>query len=204
MDESWDLWLNIDNGNSDYFLVAFIATKDPLLPTHIMRKMAKWMWKKKISIQWWVFHAYKETKESIFKLLELISESDLKIMVCVLNKRDYLLQWKFTKDTHLLYNNVTCKLLKSCIDTWILPWTRIIFNASRKETNRFLNKQFINHINDALNWIYNIDVQLKYPKQELWLQIVDTVAFSIYQKYENNNSEFYDMIKNHICIESSY
>lgn len=204
MDESWDLWLNIDNGNSDYFLVAFIATKDPLLATHIMRKMAKWMWKKKISIQWWVFHAYKETKESIYKLLELISESDLKIMVCVLNKRDYLLQWKFTKDTHLLYNNVTCKLLKSCIDTWILPWTRIIFNASRKETNRFLNKQFINHINDALNLIYNIDVQLKYPKQELWLQIVDTVAFSIYQKYENNNSEFYDMIKNHICIESSY
>lgn len=162
------------------------------------------MWKKKISIQWWVFHAYKETKESIYKLLELISESDLKIMVCVLNKRDYLLQWKFTKDTHLLYNNITCKLLKSCIDTWILPWTIIIFNASRKETNRFLNKQFINHINDALNWIYNIDVQLKYPKQELWLQIVDTVAFSIYQKYENNNSEFYDMIKNHICIESSY
>lgn len=201
MDESWDLWFNLGTWNSKYFLVTFLVVSDPRVTEHTMKKIVNKLKKKNMSLSFWVFHAFKENKDVIIDFLKYISWKDIKIMTYILNKDKYLQSDRISKDTHLLYNNMCSKLLKKWLSTGILNWSQIKFCAARKETNKFLNMQFINHIKESLRWIYDIDVFLRYPKQEKWLQLVDGISYSIYQKYQNNVSDFYEIIKDKITVE---
>lgn len=190
--------------NSNYFLVTFLVLKDPRINEHTMKKIVKKLKLKNMSLSFWVFHAFKENKDIITNYLEYLAWKDIKIMVYILDKQKYINSWKMSKDIHLIYNNMCSKLLKKCLNIWILMWNQIKFYAARKETNRFLNMQFENYIKESLTWIYNIDIFLRYPKQEKWLQLVDGISYSIYQKYQNNNSEFYDIIVDKIAIEDQF
>ena len=97
------------------------------------------------------------------------------------------------------------KLLKYCIGkNIILKWDNIQFYAARKETNKHLNKQFENHIKDDFLWLLNIQIFLRYPHQEKWLQLVDSLAYAIFRKYEYGDYSLYNTIKNNISIETSF
>jgi len=204
MDESWDLWFNFENWNSKYFLVTFLILKEPKISDYVMKKVVKKLKQKNMVLSFWVFHAFKENKEIIADFLNYVEWKDIKIMTLILDKDKYIQSWKVSKDIHLLYNKMSSKLLNFWIDIWILKWESIKFYAARKETNKFLNMQFENYIKESLKWIYSVDVYLRYPKQEKWLQVVDGLSYSIYQKYQNSNLEFYDIIKDKIFIEEQF
>ena len=193
MDESWDLWRYWLPGNSKNFFIVFFLTKNKRISNQAVKKTIKWMKNKKITRKWWVFHANHETHESIEKFLTFAQWKEYIIATYYINKEN--MQW-ISKDQHLLYNNMVIKLLKHCIDKNILyKWEKLEFYAARKETNKHLNKLFENQIKDELNGYLDIEVYLRYPHQETWLQLVDSIAYSLFYKYETNNLKFYDLIK---------
>ena len=71
------------------------------------------MLKKWIKHKGGVFHATNELHESRIKILEYAQGKDIKIVTCYLDKTNV---YGISKDPHLLYNNMTIKLLKSCIE----------------------------------------------------------------------------------------
>ncbi len=199
MDESGTLWKYWVVWSSRYFFIVFFLTKNPRIWEQAIKKVTKRMKNKKIINKWWVFHANHESEESIEKFLQYLSWKDFIIATYYIDKKE--LQW-VSKDQHLLYNNMVIKLLKRSIENNIVfEWSNIQFYAARKETNKHLNKQFENQIRDELSWKLDIDIYLRYPHQEAWLQVVDSLAYAIYRKHENNYYKFYDIIKDNIKIE---
>lgn len=157
------------------------------------------MMKKWIKHKWWVFHTSNELNESRIKILEYSQWKNFMIATYYIDKTNIE---GLSRDPHLLYNNMVIKLLKRCIDkNIILQWEKVQLIAARKETNRFLNKQFIEQIKYSIESQIKIDVILRYPLQEKWLQHVDSMALPILHKYEFNNTTLYNLMKDHIVIE---
>lgn len=202
MDESWDLWKYWNQKNSKYFFIVFFITKNPRIADQALKKVSKWMKNQKIISKWWVFHANNETQKSREQLLNYTIWKEFVVASCFLNKNN---MYGISKDQHLLYNNMVVKLLKYCIDkNIILKWEDIQFYAARKETNKHLNKQFENQIKDDLSWLLNIQIFLRYPHQEKWLQLVDSLAYAIFRKHEYDDYSLYSIIKDNISIETPF
>ena len=202
MDESWDLWIYWKKWNSRYFFITFLLTKEPRILEQTLKKTFKWMKNQKIINKWWVFHANNESQKTREKLLQYLAWKNFITVSYYIDKE--FMQWA-SKDPHLLYNNIVIKLIKRCMDkNIILKWDNIQFYAARKETNKHLNKQFENQIKDELSWELNINVYLRYPYQEKGLQIVDSLAYAIYRKYENWYYNLYNIIKNNIEIVEQF
>jgi len=202
MDESGDLWKYNNQRNSKYFFIVFLITKDPRIAEQALKKVSKRMKNQKIVNKWWVFHANNEMQKTREKLLDYTVWKDFIIACCFVDKRD---MYGISKDQHLLYNNIVVKLLKYCIDrNIILKWEFIKFYAARKETNKYLNKQFETQIKDALAWILDIDIFLRYPHQEKWLQLVDSFAYAIFRKHEYDDYGLYNIISDNISLEIQY
>lgn len=202
MDESWDLGFNENIWNSDYFLVVFLLSKDPRIPEQIIKKIFKRMKKKNVNNKTWFFHAYKERSKTVVTLLEYTIWKDISVLAYYVDKKK--INWNVWKDIHLLYNNIVCKLLRLSVNKWIIQWQNVKFYAARRETNKYLNKQFMEQVKDSCRDILNIDVILKYSHEEKWLQVVDCIAFALYHKYENSNLELYNVIKELIVLEEEY
>lgn len=201
MDESWDL-----NYNSTYwskfFVVTFLITKNDKDMKIIMKSLHSWMKWKWIKMKWTFFHSTKEDKTSVKRLLDLLSRRDIKIVSIIVNKSQS--SNKFTYNKHDLYNRIVSYLLQQCEKRDFLINTNIKFIASRRETNKNLNQNFINTINNSHSNLSKIDILIKSPKEECWLEIADAVCHAIYKKYEENNFVLYSVIKNKIVLEKFY
>ena len=49
-----------------------------------------------------------------------------------------------------------------------------------------------------------MEIKIISPKESNGLEVVDTISYAIYKKYEENNLEFYSLIKNKILLEKVY
>lgn len=110
-----------------------------------------------------------------------------------------------TSEKHMLYNYIVNILLDRVMTQKIIPNDKKIeFIASRRETNKVLNDNFISYIKDeSKKHPFELEIKIKMPAQEKWLQVVDFISRAIYQKYEKNNNLFYNIIKNKIIEEKS-
>ena len=201
MDESWGIWKYWVKWNSKYFFVTFLITKNSRTSQIALRNTEKWIIRKWLKVTW-EFHANKESDKVRMKLLENSKWKDFIIVACYVDQVRY--QW-ISSDPHLLYNNITSKLLKLCVDNNIfLKWESVELIISRRETNRFLNNQMINQIRDSLEWILDLKIRLAFSRQEKWLQHVDLFSYSIFQKYEFWNNKYYDMFWNNVKLIEEY
>jgi len=200
MDETWDLSFTDDAPK--HFLMVFIVVKDPRIPERIINKLFKRLKKKNYNNNLWFFHATRERPETLQTFYEYAISDEISIITYYVDKAK--LFWKITKDQHLLYNNIVCKLLKQCAENLIVKWPKVTFYAARKETNRYLNHQFITQVEDSCKKYFDIDVLLRYPRQEKWLQVVDWMAYALFRKYEFKDNRWYDKIRKMIRIEDEY
>ena len=200
MDESWDLWFDkTKERTSNYFVITFLITKDDKTPNTIVKKFFKWLKWKNIKIKSWIFHAYKESPENIIKFLNMTTKKDVKIMTLILNKKKIYTAIKDQK--HLLYNWAVNVLIDSVITKNLLPNDeKIVFVASRRETSKTLNENFINYLQTKHKDWPNIEFQIKSP-EEKWLQIVDSCCFAVFQKYEHEINPYYRIIEKKIIEE---
>jgi len=205
MDESGDLGFDITKSRtSKFFVITFLVTKDEKTTNIIMKKSFNWMKHKKIKIKWWVFHAFSHLESTIQKVLNIATEYDISIMTLVLDKRKVYSHTNSEK--HVLYNIIVNKLLDAVINkNLVSDKDEIIhFIASRRETSKTLNEQFVNYLKNKHKDQPNIIFEIKTPHQSKWLQLVDTISFSIYKKYENSNSNFYEIFEKKIKIEDGF
>lgn len=149
-----------------------------------------------------MFHCCKESENNIKKALTLIKDKKLACMALILNKEK--VYTRLQNEKHILYNWVVNLLIDVLITKNILPQEeKIFFIASRRETNKTLNENFLSYLKSQNKDKLDIEFVIKTAYQEKGLQVVDVLSYAIYQKYEHGNDELYSMIENFIIEEKN-
>ena len=121
-------------------------------------------------------------------------------MALILNKEK--VYTRLQNEKHILYNWVVNLLIHVLITKNILPQEeKIFFIASRRETNKTLNENFLSYLKSQNKDKLDIEFIKETPYQKKGLQVVDVLSYAIYQKYENGNDELYSMIEKLIIEE---
>jgi hypothetical protein len=202
MDESGDLGFNFSRkGTSRYFLITFLFCERKRPIEKCVKKVHRGLRKKYRRVG--ILHAYKEEPATRERLLSLLACQECKVMTILLNKRK--VYTRLQDEKAVLYNYVTNILLDRIFSKQLLPGIEdyeII--AARRETNRFLNKNFKSYLQLQLTERHDIRVKvsIKTPEQEKGLQAVDFISWAVFRKYEKSDSSYYDIIKGNIMEEN--
>ena len=194
MDESGDLGFNMNYWNSKYFLITFLISNTEDDVDIVMKNVYKWMAWKKLKRKWSFFHSNKESVQSVKRALDLASRRNFVIVSLILNKQNVPFEYK--RNQHILYNNAVRELLFQCEKRGYINsnWP-VHFIASRKETNKYLNNQFIVTVKSAVSWLIKFDIKIKSPESSKWLELVDSISFSLFQKYKNQILTYIQLLK---------
>lgn len=166
----------------------------------ILKKLFHWLKGKKIKIKDGVFHACKERPEHIKKMLQLAREKNINIMNAIIDKKKS--KEVLSVDKHRLYTTMLMQLLDRSIEKGCLSLhEKIVLVVSRRETNKALNHSFVKELQSKYVDSFAVECVIKTPHEEKGLQIADTVAYAVYQKYQNNKNTYYQMIDCCICEE---
>jgi hypothetical protein len=203
LDESGDLGFDFNRkGTTNYFLVTFLFCQNKRSIEKCVRKTHATL-KKKYKRQGKVLHAYSEKSITRQRLLQCISLRDCAILTVYLNKRK--VYTKLREEKTVLYNYVTNILLDRIFTRKLVPIDQeIVFIASKRETNAFLNENFRNYLkNQALNTHkVRLHIEIKTPSEEKALQAVDFVSWAVFRKYEYQEESYYDMVQKKIVEEN--
>ena len=205
MDESGDLGFNFKKKKtSKFFVVTFLLTKDKMILEKIVKKIFKGFTKTEVKNHGGILHAYKETPNTRMKILNLFNEKMAGHIITIhLHKKK--VYEKLQNEKHILYNYVTSILLdRVCSKKFIAANERIELIASRRETNKFLNANFSLYLKNQVrsNHKFNIEITITHPSNEIGLQVVDMLCWSIFKKYEHNDDSYYKIIKQNIIEEN--
>ena len=124
-------------------------------------------------------------------------------MTIYLNKKR--VYTKLQNEKQVLYNYVANILLDRIYTKKLLPLSKTILPiASRRETNKFLNQNFKNYLNNQIvnRHKVNVRVVIKTPYEEKSLQAADFTSWAIFRKYEYGDDSYYNLIKNKIIEEN--
>lgn len=199
MDESGDLGA-FENWGSQYFIITFLVSKSEKDMEIIMknvRKRAAWS---KMKIYWTFFHSNNLSKKVIKRCLDLTSRRDIFVVSIIADKTK--IPFDLKNNVHYLYNFLVWELLSVCQKRNLIPlWEKITFIASRRETNKQLNMNFVEYLNLKKSDLFQLDFIIANPNQFKWLEVVDAISFALHQKYEFNELGLYSVIKNKIILE---
>lgn len=202
MDESGDLGFDFSKSKTTKnFVIAFLFTNNHRSLDKIVSKTFQAMPKSKMRNHCGTLHCAKEHPKTKIKLLSLLGQKqDVSILIIRLNKQK--VYTKLQDEKNALYNYVVNVLLDRVFSKKLLPLESIQFVASKKDTNKFLNNNFIDYIHNGLKIKHKANIMpvIKTPAQIKPLQIVDFIAWSVFQKYENNDESYFNLIK-HLIIE---
>jgi tetrahydromethanopterin S-methyltransferase subunit G len=195
LDESGDLGFNFKKKKtSRYFVVTLLYTerKEPL--EKIVKKIFRGFRQTGKSHATNVIHAYKESRITNERILKHLNELDVEIHSVSIHKKN--IPKSIRSDIHVLYRLIVSSLLCVLLDArQSITDEPIYIVVSQRETNKSLNKEFIESVQKFLErYDKNISVTLASPAKEKGLQIVDAVSWSIYQKYEYGNTDYCDLI----------
>ncbi|MCX6724368.1 MAG: DUF3800 domain-containing protein [Candidatus Staskawiczbacteria bacterium] len=203
LDESGDLGFNFKKKKtSKFFVITFLATENKKVIEKIVKRTHSEL-AKKYKRKFGVLHATKDKPIIRQRLLKRLSEKECIIMAIYLNKKKVYTNLREEKS--VLYNYVANILLdRICTKKIITEKDSVELIASRRETNKFLNENFRNYIDNQARSQHkiNINVKIKTPFEEKSLQAVDYVSWSIFRKYEYGDDSYYNLIKNKITEES--
>jgi hypothetical protein len=199
MDESGDLGA-FENWGSQYFIITFLVSKsekDMEIIIKNVRKRAVWS---KMKIYWTFFHSNNLSKKVIKRCLDLTSRRDIFVVSIIADKTK--IPFDLKNNIHYLYNFLVWELLSVCQKRNLIPsWEKIRFIASRRETNKQLNMNFVEYLNLKKSDLFQLDFVIANPNQFKWLEVVDAISFALHQKYEFNELGLYSVIKNKIILE---
>ena len=127
----------------------------------------------------------------------------LGVLICLNKSRVHT---KLQNEKHVLYNYVANILIDRILTKRLIdPEGKIILIASKRETNKFLNLNFKNYLQNQVKNRHrlNLDIEIKTPAQEKTLQAVDFVSWSIFRKYEHGDPSYYHLIKDLVVEENN-
>ncbi|MFA6404960.1 MAG: DUF3800 domain-containing protein [Candidatus Paceibacterota bacterium] len=127
---------------------------------------------------------------------------NLNIAYVVVNKRNTPHNIKYEHEN--LYTYATYVLLEKIQSLGIITHdNQVTLCADKRSTNKILNKHFTEYITKLTekNRDEPIKVELINSSNSKSLQAVDFVSWAIFRKYERNDHELYDLIREQICSE---
>lgn len=205
MDESGDLGFDFSKSKtSNHFVITLLFTDKPGSVEKIVQKIFRGFSQLEIKNHHGVLHAYKEKPITRQRVLKYLAGKDVKILTIRLNKQNVYAKLKDEK--HILYNYVVNILLDRMFSKKIVkPSDKVIFVASKRETNKFLNENFSMYINRSMKTKHDIslEIQIKTPAEDKCLQVVDICSWSFFRKYEHKDSTYYSIYKNLVIEENS-
>lgn len=201
LDESGDLGFNFEKGKtSKYFVVTCLFADNKRAIEKIVKKTHLEL-HKKVKNKKGVLHSVKERPITRQRLLKRLVDKKCFIMVIYLNKNK--VYTRLQNEKVVLYNYVTNILLGRIITKNLLnKKEKIYLIASKRETNKFLNKNFQNYIKLKTQNKVILDILIKTPAEEKSLQAVDFASWAIFRKYEYADDSYYNLIKSLIIEES--
>ncbi len=204
LDESGDLGFDFTKlGTSRYFVVTFLFAKEKVSLERVVRKTFRSMSQKQIWQHVGTLHAFKEHPKTRLRILKAFNATDVSVLCVYINKQQVFTELQNEKSD--LYSHVTNILLDRILTKKLIPTNEEIhFVASRRETNRFLNKNFMNYLKQQTKNNHQLDIHItiKTPAEEKALQVVDMVSWSIFRKYELDDDSYYIHFKQKIVEES--
>lgn len=203
LDESGDLGFNFNKKKtSKFFVITCLFTENKRPIEKIVKKTHSEL-KKKYKRKFGILHAVKEKPITRQRLLKRLNEKSCTVMTIYLNKKR--VYTKLHEEKQVLYNYVVNILLDRIYTKKIISVKdKIELIASRRETNKFLNENFKNYLNNQIKNRHKIDINIyiKTPFEEKTLQAVDFVSWSVFRKYEYGDDSYYNIIKNKIVEEN--
>lgn len=207
LDESGNLGFDFTKKKtSKYFVITFLFIKneeDKKSTGKIVKKIFKSFTKKEIKYHYGILHAYKEKPQTRINLLKRLNLQDVSVIAIYLNKSK--VYTKLQDEKQVLYNYVANILLDRVFTKKLIPLKdKISLIASRRETNKFLNANFCNYLQNKVKNKHKLDIkiQIKTPFEEKCLQVVDCACWSIFKKYEFGDESYYNIFKDRIVQEN--
>ncbi len=204
LDESGDLGFDWKKGKtSKYFVITALFTLRKINLERIVRKIFRSLSKHDLRRHKSTLHCFNEFPKTRIKLLRMLVSEDISIVAIYLNKRKVYTDLKNEK--HVLYNYVANILLDRIFTNKLIPITgKVELIASRRETNKFLNLNFKNYLEDRAikKHKLNLVVEIKSPHEEKALQVTDFACWAIFRKYEHSDESYMEIIKQKIVQEN--
>ncbi|MDR0876086.1 MAG: DUF3800 domain-containing protein [Clostridiales Family XIII bacterium] len=202
LDESGDLGFDFRKlRTSRFFVIAFLIADDKR-PVHaVIKKALKGLPENDLKHNHGVLHAGYEKSSTCIKLLRHITSKDICIAVMKLDKRKLTLP----ENIHDFYSQVVISLF-NCLHTngLIDSSEQICLIASQRETNKQLNDKFAAMVSQGTSIVANISTEIAKPYSDKGLQVVDFIAWAYWQKYENDNPLYADILSAKTILECSY
>lgn len=198
MDESGDL--GFSKKSSKWFMFTLAITSDK----RSLERVIKAVWKplKKKHKKLGELHAYHATNVTRTRILQKLSEvEDLKVLCLILNKQKVYIDLQNQKN--YLYNYTANILLDRLHQKGVLKNGDIELYIDRKDTKKSLTENFISYLEKSMkNRKGNpMKVTLHTSHENKSIQAVDFISWSIFRKYERNDYEYYELIKEKIVDE---
>jgi len=204
LDESGDLGFNFTKKKtSKFFVVTCLFTENKRPFEKIIKKTHSEL-RKKYKRMSGILHCVKEKPITRQRLFKRLMERECFIMTIYLNKKK--VYTKLQNEKSILYNYVTNILLDRIYSRKLIKTgEKIYLIASRRETNKFLNENFTNYLNQQVENRHRakIKILIKSPYEEKALQTVDFVSWAIFRKYEYQDESYYNLIKGKIIEENA-
>lgn len=203
LDESGDLGFDFKKSRTSKFFIITVLFADNKRPVEkVVREIHRGL-RKKYKMKGGVLHAAREEAATNSRFCKRLSARAIKLMTICLNKSK--VHTRLQDEKAVLYNYVANILLDRIMSKKLVNIKlKIELIASRRETNKFLNENFKNYLNQQVkaNHEVNIEVKIKTPHEEKSLQAVDVASWAIFRKYEYGDPKFYNLLKPIIIEES--
>jgi len=200
LDESGDL--GFSERSSRWFILTLVFTNNHRKVEKCIKKVHRGLKRKYKKIS--ELHAYHADSTTRKKVLKLLSETgDLKILCIILNKKKVYTDLQNQKS--YLYNYTANILLDRLHNKKLLKdGEKILVYIDQRETNKFLKKNFEDYLKSNLIKKGNnhFEIKIKPSHTEKCLQAVDFISWAIFRKYEKNDYEYYEIIKNKVIEEN--
>lgn len=196
IDESGDLGKK--EGSSKYLVISALLIKNPTKLDKIIKNMRRNKFKKELKV-FDELKANKLKKNIIVYALKKLSElNDLQIFHIILEKEKIKSSY-LHENKHKLYNFVAGKLAKNII----LEQTNVEILIDKSKGKQALREDFDSYFEKCLrekSSVYKVKIKHSYSHSWSGLQFADLLAWSAYQKVNNNNPEYSDIIPNQEVI----
>ena len=199
------IWVFVDEtgdvgrapGSSRYLIVAAVLTRDPKPLRKTVVKTRKHLRKKLRNVP--ELKAWHTPKEVVMRLLQYIAELDVEITAAILDKRTA----PACSESEDWYRLVCAEAVWPCFEKY--GWLQLVLDRryTDKKRRKKLNHSILARTLDFSQGprAFIAEIEHSDSAQEKGVQAADAVVWSIGQKYERGNDEFYEIIKDKIITE---
>ena len=185
------------SGTKNHLLITFLILKDCHSITSLVKKVVSTLPKKTLRKKNSYLHANYEKPITIKRLLRGLAINDVEIATMRLDKRKILV----SGNPNELYSSIFVALINRLYSDGVLKKSDDIkFVASRRNTSKKLDDDFSASIEHGTKDI-NFDHCIMAPSDDKCLQAVDFASWALWQKYENGDRSYADIIADKIIKE---